>query len=57
MTDRRCADCIEPEPEHICHIVVASSGEWECDACGGGIDWDSHDEDDPSNCGAKVVVD
>lgn len=52
---------IEPEPEHTCHIVMVSPGEWECSACGGGIDWDSYDEGDlPNcnycpNCGAKVV--
>ena len=57
----RLADLIEPEPEHTCHIVMVSPGEWECSACGGGIDWDSYDEGDlPNcnycpNCGAKVV--
>lgn len=58
----RLADLIEPEPvERTCHIVMVSPGEWECSACGGGIDWDSYDEGDlPNcnycpNCGAKVV--
>lgn len=57
----RLAELIEPEPERTCHIVMVSPGEWECDACGGGIDCDSYDEDDPPNynycpnCGAKVV--
>ena len=56
----RLADLIEPE-ERTCRIVMVSPGEWECDACGGGIDWDSYDEGDPPNCnycpdcGAKVV--
>lgn len=59
----RLADLIEPEPERACHIVMASPGEWECDACGGGIDWDSYDEGDTPNCnycpncGAKVMSD
>lgn len=57
----KLADLIEPEHEHTCHIVMASPGEWECSACGRGIDWDSYDEGDlPNcnycpNCGAKVV--
>lgn len=46
----RLADLIEPEPERTCHIVMVSPGEWECDACGGGINWDSYDEGDPPNC-------
>lgn len=57
---QRIADLIEPE-ERTCHIVMISTGVWECDECFGGIDWDSYDEDDPPNCnfcpncGAKVV--
>lgn len=57
---QRIADLIEPE-ERTCHIVMFSTGVWECDECFGGIDWDSYDEDDPPNCnfcpncGAKVV--
>lgn len=57
---RRLADLIEPE-ERTCHIVMISTGVWECDECFGGIDWDSYDEDDPPNCnfcpncGAKVI--
>lgn len=57
------ADLIEPEPERTCHIDMVSSGAWECDVCGGGIDWDSYDKGDPPNCnycpncGAKVVAD
>lgn len=49
--------------ERTCRIVMVSTGFWECDACGGGIDWDSYDEGDPPNCnycpncGAKAVVD
>ena len=56
----RLADLIEPE-ERTCHIVMVSTGVWECDECFGGIDWDSYDKDDPPNCGycpncgAKVV--
>lgn len=59
----RLADLIEPEPERTCHIDMVSSGAWECDVCGGGIDWDSYDEGDPPNCnycpncGAQVVAD
>lgn len=58
----RLADFIEPEPERTCRIVMASPGEWECDPCGGGIDWDSYDEGDPPNCnycpncGAKAMA-
>ena len=58
--DAEFADLIEPE-ERTCHIVMISTGVWECDECFGGIDWDSYDEDDPPNCGfcpncgAKVV--
>lgn len=43
-----------------CHIVMADSGWWECDECGGSIDWDSCDPNDPPscsycpNCGRKV---
>lgn len=57
---QRIADLIEPE-ERTCHIVMISTGVWECDECFGGIDWDSYDEDDPPNCnfcpncGAEVV--
>lgn len=42
-------------------IEMVSPGEWECSGCGGLIDWDSYDDDDPPNCnycpncGAKVV--
>ena len=36
--------------ERTCRIVMPNRGFWECDACGGGIDWDSCDEDDPPNC-------
>lgn len=42
-------------------IEMVSPGEWECSNCGGLIDWDSYDDDDPPNCnycpncGAKVV--
>lgn len=42
-------DARESETQ-TCRMVMASPGEWECDACGGGIDWDSYDEDDPPNC-------
>ena len=58
----RLADLIEPE-ERTCHIVMISTGVWECDECFGGIDWDSYDKDDPPNCsycpncGAKAVTD
>ncbi len=44
-----------------CHIVMASPGWWECDGCGGSVDWDSCDPNDPPSCrhcpscGAKVV--
>lgn len=42
-------------------IEMVSPGEWECSGCGGLIDWDSYDDDDPPNCnycpncGAKVT--
>lgn len=58
MTER-LADLIEPE--RTCRIVMVTDGEWGCEKCGGPIDWDSYDEDDPPNCnycpncGARVV--
>lgn len=48
-------------PERTCHLIHGGQGWWECDSCGGSIDWDSCDPNDPPacnycpNCGAKVV--
>lgn len=59
--ERHWCGIYDIETERTCHIVMVSPGEWECSACGGGIDWDSYDEGDlPNcnycpNCGAKVV--
>ena len=47
--------------ERMCHLIHTGQGCWECDSCGGSIDWDSCDPNDPPacnycpNCGAKVV--
>ena len=49
--------------ERTCRIVHDGHGHWECDECGGSIDWDSCDDADPPscsfcpNCGAKVIGD
>lgn len=47
--------------ERTCRIVTDGHGWWECDECGGTIDWDSCDVNDPPacaycpNCGARVI--
>ena len=60
-TEQQAIEAWNTRAERTCHIKMVEVGWWECDKCGGGIDWDSYDEDDPPNCvycpncGAKVM--
>ena len=45
--------------ERTARVVEENPGDWECDACGGGIYWDSSERPNVKycpNCGARVVI-